>query len=177
MEWYSHLGPNTDKIHHAQEIKRAGRTMNLRCIAHFGFDTDSGLTHLARRIFMLSFGTQCDSRINWGTPDYSSEFINDALYEEMNDIPSERALPTLQGRGLNRTWSSYKAGRALVSRLALNASTARRHSSAERPNMDLNYQVQASYDAGSYEQSKPENDVAQCVMPSHRLRLHERGKR
>jgi hypothetical protein len=47
----------------------------------------------------------------------------------------------------------------------------------QQPNMDLNYQVQASYDAGSYEQSKPENNVAQCVMPSHHLRLHERGKR
>jgi hypothetical protein len=51
------LGPNTDKTHHAQVIKKVRRTMNLRCDAHFGFDPDLWFNHLAGSIFMLSFGT------------------------------------------------------------------------------------------------------------------------
>jgi hypothetical protein len=106
QRWYTYLGDgNGDNTAHIQEIRKTGRTVNLRCIAHFGFEPIHWLTPLAESVFMLYLNTIYDPRITWGKPDYSSLFIFNALYEEIKDIRSDCRLPNVKGQGLNRTWS------------------------------------------------------------------------
>jgi hypothetical protein len=104
QRWCTYLEARTDGTHHSKEIKKPGRTINLRCIAHFGFSPDFWLNTFAESVFMLYLDTIYDPRITWNSPDYSSLFINDALYREVSAIRSGCALPIVEGRGLNRTW-------------------------------------------------------------------------
>jgi hypothetical protein len=106
QRWYTYLGSGVDGTHHAKEVQKPGRTTNLRCIAHFGFKPDFWLTTFTETIFMLYLGSIYDPRIAWDDPDYTSKFINDTLYKEVDDIRADCALPDMvEGRGLNRTWS------------------------------------------------------------------------
>jgi hypothetical protein len=105
QRWHTYLEARPEKTRHAREIKKPGRTINLRCIAHFGFSPEFWLTAFAESVFMLYLDTIHDPRISWNSPDYSNKFINDALYREVSAIRSDCALPIVEGRGLNQTWS------------------------------------------------------------------------
>jgi hypothetical protein len=99
--WYTYLGVGTpEKTAHSQEIRKPGRLINLRCVAHFGFKPEFWLTTFAETIFRLFFGTVQDTRYG----DYNSMYLNDALYDEIQNIRSTCDLPEPQPKGLNRTW-------------------------------------------------------------------------
>ena len=89
-----------EKTAHSQAIRKPGRLVNLRCIAHFGFEPVYWLTTFAESILMLLLGTVQDSRFG----EYNSIYLNDALYDEIRNIRSKCDLPEPQYKGLNRTW-------------------------------------------------------------------------
>jgi hypothetical protein len=42
QRWYTYLGSCDDGTYHSKEIRKPGRTTNLRCKAHYGFNLISG---------------------------------------------------------------------------------------------------------------------------------------
>ena len=102
--WYTYLTERKDSIYHSQYIRRPGRIINLRCIAHFGFQPDFWLTTFAETIFTVYIGTVHDPRANWKGPEYSNKYMNDELYEAFGKVRLDCALQCIANRGLNRTW-------------------------------------------------------------------------
>lgn len=100
QRWHSYFkGKCTTR--HGKESSAEGRTMNLRCVAHYGLDPEPFLPILAEGVFMVLLGTVDD-------PGYRSvntaRFVDDELYEAFSTLRKEcKLLAPLVG-GLNSTW-------------------------------------------------------------------------
>ncbi|CAO2654877.1 Nn.00g116100.m01.CDS01 [Neocucurbitaria sp. VM-36] len=109
QRWYNYfLGHCTTR--HGKAIRQPGRSMNLRCLAHYGLSPIAWLPVFAEGIFMIYFGTIDD-------PGFRAErfvrFISDHLYNAINDLRLQCGLDVPIARGLNSTWTFTQGWRGV----------------------------------------------------------------
>jgi len=107
QRWYDYIGgPNPgarkETGRHSRAIFVEGRTLNFRCLAHYGHDPIPWLTHFAESVFMIYLGTVSDSGFR---KDPSSKFVHDDLYTAVYAIRAACQLDRPLAPGLNSTWS------------------------------------------------------------------------
>jgi hypothetical protein len=109
--WCDYLTGNLKNTRHEIVLLKAGRTPNLRCIAHFVFEPESWLTLLHERLMMLYLGTVNDPRLRHPSHP-ESVFVNHRLYEVFDQIRSDCGLDAPLGPGLDSTWSFSQGWRS-----------------------------------------------------------------
>ncbi|KAH3982079.1 hypothetical protein HBI81_245990 [Parastagonospora nodorum] len=102
LQRWSNYFHGMDKTRHGKATKVAGREMNLRGLAHFGFEPKPWLPILTEGVFMLYLGTISDPGFR---EEKFNRFISDELYCIVKKLRMECKLDERVARGLNSTWT------------------------------------------------------------------------
>jgi hypothetical protein len=95
---------------HGKASRQQGRSMNLRCLAHYGLSPVSWLPIFAESIFMVFLGTISDP--GFRIPKFD-RFVNDYLYEVVDNLRTDSGLDPSISKGLNSTWSFAQGWRGV----------------------------------------------------------------
>ncbi|KAH6511071.1 hypothetical protein HBI81_246180 [Parastagonospora nodorum] len=102
QRWFDYLTGKDTRTRHGSISCLPERAVNLRGLAHYGFEPEPFLPILAEGVFMVYLGTVTDPKRGSQAP---SMHRNPGLYKAINKLRADCGLEAPVAKGLNTTWT------------------------------------------------------------------------